>query len=89
MNKKLKHIITVFPWLVTSTAIVLLVLPNHAPQSCLDALTTADSGFTMASGVMASVTRLDVSGINYYNGQLNEMAPTYNEQKAACRGEGK
>lgn len=63
--------------------------PHKTPQSCIDALASADSGFTMAGAAVSSASKLDVYGITYYTGQINELAPTYNEQKAACRGEGK
>ncbi|GAA2817420.1 hypothetical protein [Kribbella solani] len=68
----------------TVVGTILLVQPR-TPQPCLDALDSADSGFAMAAGAVSSARRLDAYGVTYYAGQINQLAPTYNEQKAACR----
>lgn len=65
---------------VTMTATVASV-----PQSCLDALDNADLGFTYAGQIMRAAGQLDAETMNAVTAQLNELAPTYNTSKAACR----
>lgn len=58
------------------------------PQSCLDALDNADLGFTYAGKIMTAASQLDADTMNAYTEKLNELAPTYNQNKAACRAAG-
>src|ERR1700754_1983148 len=57
---------------------------SQPPQVCLDALNSADSGFSLAAGAMRSAGQLDVPGMNYYAGQIDQLGPKYNEQKKEC-----
>jgi hypothetical protein len=68
---------------VTRTASVAQV-----PQSCLDALDNADTGFTYAGQIMNAAAQLDSVTMNAYTEKLNALAPTYNANKAACRQAG-
>ena len=68
---------------VTRTASVAQV-----PQSCLDALDNADTGFTYAGQIMNAAAQLDSVTMNAYTEKLNQLAPTYNANKAACRTAG-
>jgi hypothetical protein len=72
---------------------------DTTPQSCLDALDYAETGFGYASDSMAAAGRgfvaasnLDAAGmtaakadIEAATGQLDSLAPSWNEAKAACR----
>ena len=68
---------------VTRTASVAQV-----PQSCLDALDNADTGFTYAGQIMNAAAQLDSVTMNAITEKLNQLAPTYNANKAACRQAG-
>lgn len=58
---------------------------TQVPQSCLDALDNADTGFTYAGQIMTAVSRLDFEAMGPITDKLTELAPTYNANKAACR----
>jgi ABC-type transport system substrate-binding protein len=68
---------------VTATATVAQV-----PQSCLDALDNADTGFTYAGQIMNAAAELDADTMNAITDKLTALAPTYNTNKAACRAAG-
>lgn len=61
---------------------------TSVPQSCLDALDNADTGFTYAGQIMTAVSKLDFEAMGPITDKLTELAPTYNANKAACRQAG-
>jgi hypothetical protein len=60
----------------------------QVPQSCLDALDSADLGFTYASQILNAAAQLDAETMNTITAKLTDLAPTYNTNKAACRAAG-
>lgn len=69
---------------VTTTAAPAVTVP----QSCLDALANAETGFGYAGEAMTAAGDFDVAGLNAANAKLRELAPTWNANKAACRASG-
>jgi curli biogenesis system outer membrane secretion channel CsgG len=75
---------------------------SSVPQACLDALDNADEGFGYAAGAMGaagegfdavSVGDIDklleqIPVMKSMGTKLNNLAPTYNTNKAACRAAG-
>lgn len=72
----------------TVTTTTTVTVPN-VPQSCLDALDNADTGFTYAGQIMTAASRLDAESMNALTEKLTELAPTYNANKTACREAGR
>lgn len=68
---------------VTTTATVAQV-----PQSCLDALDNADTGFTYAGQILNAASQLDADTMNALTDKLTQLAPIYNANKTACRQAG-
>lgn len=58
------------------------------PQACLDALDSADQGFTLAAQGFTAASEFDVATMNAVTEKLGELAPTWNANKAACRAAG-
>lgn len=84
------------------TVTVTVKADSSVPQACLDALDNADEGFGYAAGAMGaagegfdavSVGDIDkllqqIPVMKSMGTKLNNLAPTYNTNKAACRAAG-
>lgn len=68
--------------------VTVTVETSSVPQSCLDALDNAETGFGYAADAITAAGEFDVAGLNEATRKTKELAPTWSANKAACRAAG-